>query len=224
MLTQIYGLTTVEDARAVDGLGADRIGVVVDEGIPTWDSVDEAAARAIADTVRSAQLVALSLSTDPDRIGHTAELIRPAALHLARAHLMDPGVLEELRGTFAGELMLTVPVSGPESLDTASRLARLADTLLLDTAHPATGVVGATGLTHDWALSAEIVRSVEVPVILAGGLGPENVRQAIALVRPSGVDSETRTSRDDDRRRKDLDKVRLFIEAARAPLSTPGSS
>jgi phosphoribosylanthranilate isomerase len=56
-------------------------------------------------------------------------------------------------------------------------------------------------------------------VILAGGLGPENVAEAIARVRPAGVDSETRTSRDDDRRRKDLAKVEAFIERARTTLT-----
>ena len=51
--------------------------------------------------------------------------------------------------------------------------------------------------------------------MLAGGLGPDNVLEAIRRVRPDGVDSETRTSRPDDRRRKDVDKVRSFIELAR---------
>jgi phosphoribosylanthranilate isomerase len=53
-------------------------------------------------------------------------------------------------------------------------------------------------------------------VILAGGLGPDNVIEAIRRTRPAGVDSETRTSRDDDRRRKDPERVRLFIQRARA--------
>ena len=76
-------------------------------------------------------------------------------------------------------------------------------------------MVGATGHTHDWSLSAALVAAVERPVILAGGLGPENVLEAIERVRPAGVDSETRTSRADDRRRKDPDRVRRFIETAK---------
>jgi phosphoribosylanthranilate isomerase len=75
--------------------------------------------------------------------------------------------------------------------------------------------VGATGLVHDWDLSAAVVASVGRPVLLAGGLGPHNVRQAIERVRPAGVDSETRTSKESDRRRKDLEKVRAFIDTAR---------
>jgi phosphoribosylanthranilate isomerase len=79
-----------------------------------------------------------------------------------------------------------------------------------------TGVVGASGLVHDWSVSASVVAAVDVPVFLAGGLGPENVVAAIERVRPAGVDSETRTSRDGDRRRKDPDRVRRFIELARS--------
>jgi phosphoribosylanthranilate isomerase len=88
--------------------------------------------------------------------------------------------------------------------------------LLLDTKHPDTGVVGATGHTHDWSISADIVNSLDITVVLAGGLGPENVRDAIAAVRPFGVDSETRTSLESDRRRKDIAKVEAFISLARS--------
>lgn len=78
------------------------------------------------------------------------------------------------------------------------------------------GVVGATGLVHDWTISAAITGAVRAtPVILAGGLGPENVAEAIERVGPAGVDSETRTSLTADRRRKDLAKVRAFIDHAR---------
>ena len=88
----------------------------------------------------------------------------------------------------------------------------------LDTSHPETGTVGATGHVHDWGLSAEIVAASSSPVILAGGLGPDNVTEAIKRVQPAGVDSETRTSRPDSRRRKDLALVEEFIDHARRAL------
>ena len=215
---QIYGLTTVEDAAAVDRLGADHVGVVVDEGIDTWDSVDQATARAIVAAIERARVVALSLSTDPERILRTAELLQPAVVHLARAHQMTSDELDGVREALGPvELMATVPVLDGTAVDTARRLAASADWLLLDTSHPATGVVGATGLVHDWAVSAAVVAAVDVPVFLAGGLGPHNVVDAIAATHPAGVDSETRTSRDDDRRRKDLTKVERFLTLARTP-------
>jgi phosphoribosylanthranilate isomerase len=112
--------------------------------------------------------------------------------------------------------MLTVPVDGPDAIDVARRLSEVGDCLLLDTKHPDTGVVGASGHTHDWSVSADIVNTLDIPVVLAGGLGPENVRDAISAVRPFGVDSETRTSLESDRRRKDIAKVESFISLARS--------
>jgi phosphoribosylanthranilate isomerase len=217
VLTQIYGLTTVDDATAVDRLGADHIGVVLDEGIDTWDSVDESTAVAIAKAVNNARLVGLSLSTDPDRIMATVELLQPEIVHLARAHEMASATVQSLRERLAPRaLMLTVPVRDHDSFTVADRLGAHADFLLLDSAHPSTGVVGATGLVHDWGLSAEIVSAASCPAFLAGGLGPDNVTEAIARVHPAGVDSETRTSRTDDRRRKDMSKVEAFLVLARS--------
>lgn len=219
MLTQIYGITCVEDATAVDLLGPDHVGVVVDEGIDTWDSVDDDTAMAIAGALHHARIVALSLSTEPDRIAATADLLHPAFVHLARAHLMDDVVLEIVREHVApAALMLTVPVTGAGSVEVAQRLERIADVLLLDSRDPGSGVVGATGLTHDWTISRRVVEAVGVPVILAGGLGPDNVVDAIRRVDPAGVDSETHTSHVHDRRRKDLRKVEAFIAAARAAI------
>jgi phosphoribosylanthranilate isomerase len=222
VLVQVYGVTDVSDAAEVDGLEPDHIGVVLDEGIGTWDSVDPATARDIAAAITRAKVVALSLSSDPSRIRMTADLLEPDVVHLARAHLMDVDVLCRLGASLApAKMMLTVPINGPGAVEAAQRLAAAADYLLLDSAHPSTGVVGATGIVHDWDISATVVETTSVPVILAGGLGPDNVQQAISQVRPAGVDSETRTSQDGDRRRKDLSKVASFIRLARLP---PGSS
>lgn len=213
-------MTDPEDARVVDRLGPDLVGVVLDEGVPTWDSVDEDTMRAVVGRLTSVGITALSLSTEPARIRATAAAVGGQVVHLARAHLMDDTALGEVRAGIGGaQLMLTVPVA-PGAEAVAARLARHADYLLLDTAHPGTGVVGATGLVHDWARSARIVAAVDVPVFLAGGLGPHNVAAAIREVGPAGVDSETRTSRPDDRRRKDPDAVRRFIDLARA--AAPG--
>jgi phosphoribosylanthranilate isomerase len=214
---QIYGLTTTEDAAAVDRLGPDSVGVVLDEGLPTWDSVDADTARDIVRALPHVRVTALSLSTDPDRILSTVKTIRPDIVHLARADTIDDATLQRIRAKIEpAQLLLTVPVDGPAALDVARRLSEVADSLLLDTKHPDTGVVGATGHTHDWSISADIVNSLDTTVVLAGGLGPENVRDAIAAVRPFGVDSETRTSLESDRRRKDIAKVEAFISLARS--------
>jgi phosphoribosylanthranilate isomerase len=218
MLTQVYGITTAADAALVNALAPDHVGVVLDEGISTWDSVDLPTLRAIVPELRGVALVALSLATERERILHTVEAVKPAWLHLARAAGgMPPALVAALRAEIAPvRLMVTIPVRDAGALATAERFAPCADALLLDSAHPTTGVVGATGHVHDWSVSRRIVERAPLPVILAGGLGPENVADAIRKTRPAGVDSETRTSRDDDRRRKDPERVRLFLERARA--------
>jgi phosphoribosylanthranilate isomerase len=86
------------------------------------------------------------------------------------------------------------------------------DAIILDSFDPRTGRHGATGLTHDWTISARIVERSHLPVILAGGLTPENVRNAIRQVRPLGVDVHTGVENIDGSR--DLDKIRSFTRAA----------
>ena len=218
MLTQLYGVTTAEDAALVNALRPDHVGVVLDEGIATWDSVDGSTLREILPELRDVAVVALSLATQRERILRTLEAVRPAWLHLARAaEALSPDSVARLREELAPRrLMLTIPVRDATALALAERFAPCVDALLLDSAHPTTGVVGATGLVHDWSLSRRIVAALKAPVFLAGGLGPENVALAIRQTRPAGVDSETRTSRDDDRRRKDPERVRLFLERARS--------
>jgi phosphoribosylanthranilate isomerase len=217
VLVQLYGTTTVEDARALDALGPDHLGIVVEEGYETWDAVDLDTARTIAAALTTTKLVVASLHSQADGVLETVQGIRPAIVHLARAADMDDAVFERIRTEAAPvEVMATVPVLDASSVAFATRLARYADYLLLDSKDLATGAVGATGLAHDWSISAEIVQAVDVPVILAGGLGPDNVAAAIERVRPAGVDSETQTSRLDDRRRKDLVRVEAFITAARS--------
>jgi phosphoribosylanthranilate isomerase len=218
VLVQIYGVTTVDDAAGVNALRPDNVGIVLDEGIETWDSVDGATLRAVVAELTDVAVVALSLSPDSERVLRTAEAVEPSIVHLARAvDGLEVDAVGQLRRDLQPmQVMVTIPVRDASSVVDAQRFAEVADYLLLDTMHPATGVVGASGLVHDWGWSRQIVEAVESQVFLAGGLGPDNVRDAIRRVRPFGVDSETNTSRVDDRRRKDLQKVERFISEARA--------
>lgn len=219
MITQLYGLTTADDATACARLGVDHLGVVLDEGLGAWDAVDVDTARAILAVAGAAgPRLALSLGTDAATVLATARVTEPDVLHLARAVAFTPATLDAIRDELGGvALMGTVPVVDDDAPTIAARYEPVVDYLLLDSMDQGSGVVGATGLVHDWDVSARVVDRVEVPVVLAGGLGPDNVGEAISVVQPWGVDSETRTSRADDRRRKDLDRVAAFVAAA-----TPG--
>jgi phosphoribosylanthranilate isomerase len=199
VLTQIYGITSPDHAKMVNAFAPDNVGVVLDEEFHTWDGVDEAAIRAIVSELTDVTVVALSLATEANHILRTVKTVQPGVDHLVRAAEMPLGLLASLRKEL--------------------RLSETADYLLLHSALPQTGQVGATGLVNDWTLSRGIVESCSAPCILAGGLGPANVREPIEAVGPYGVDSETNTSQKDDHRRKDPEKVRLFIERARSQTS-----
>lgn len=87
------------------------------------------------------------------------------------------------------------------------------DAYITDTYDPGTGASGATGKTHDWRVSRQLVQQSPRPVILAGGLDPDNVVDAILQVRPTGVDAHT--GLEDASGRKSEDKVRNFVREAR---------
>ena len=101
-----------------------------------------------------------------------------------------------------------------ELVDTLQRLSAFVDAYITDTFDPATGASGATGKLHDLQVSRRLVELATKPVVLAGGLTPENVRQAIKFVAPAGVDAHTGV--EGAAGHKDAAKVRRFEAEARA--------
>src|SRR5262245_45104928 len=96
-------------------------------------------------------------------------------------------------------------------------LSASVDAFITDTYDPRTGACGATGKTHDWRVSRALVQLSPRPVILAGGLRPENVARAITKVRPAAVDVHTGV--EDANGRKDVRLVRAFVAQARAAFA-----
>jgi len=85
---------------------------------------------------------------------------------------------------------------------------------------PVEGYIGITGRTCDWTVARGLAASSPVPVILAGGLSPENVYEAVTAVKPFGVDTCTRTNAVDSsgthvRFKKDYNKVKAFVQEVR---------
>ena len=95
---------------------------------------------------------------------------------------------------------------------TVNELSPFVDAFITDTFDPTTGASGATGKTHDWRVSRRLVELARRPIILAGGLTPENVKRAILEVRPAGVDSHTGV--EDSTGRKSREKVQKFLSEA----------
>lgn len=100
------------------------------------------------------------------------------------------GTYEELRDALPGVRLVQVIHVSEKSEEDAQKAASQVDALLLDSGNPSLPVkeLGGTGRTHDWGVSRKIREEVDIPVFLAGGLSPLNVRQAIEEVGPFGVD------------------------------------
>ena len=108
---------------------------------------------------------------------------------------------------------LVIGMGDDKALDAiVSELSPFVDAFITDTFDPKTGASGATGKTHDWRVSRRLVELSDRPVILAGGLTPENVKRAILEVRPAGVDSHTGV--EDASGCKSREKVRKFLSEA----------
>jgi phosphoribosylanthranilate isomerase len=91
--------------------------------------------------------------------------------------------------------MRIIPAVVDESIAIAKSYDGVADMLLLDSHRPGDAQIGALGITHSWEIDRKIVANVHIPVIIAGGFGPDNVLDAITVVQPAGVDSEPRMTR-----------------------------
>jgi phosphoribosylanthranilate isomerase len=215
MAVQIYSMTSLADAIATAQAGADLIGVVVAESGVVAEAVNAASAREILAAIRPrARGVALSLADDRDEICAMVDAVRPDVLHLA-AREIEPEDCAWIRRRITPVCLLrAIAVRAGETMAEAQAHQECADFLMLDAGAKGGHFAGARGETHDWNVSREIVEQSRLPVILAGGLSAENVADAIATVRPWGVDSFTHTDVAGNRGTKDPARVRAFIAAA----------
>jgi phosphoribosylanthranilate isomerase len=217
MLTQIYEVATPAEAEAISAIGVDHVGVLVGDGtfpreLPTQK------ASAVMKMIRAPSILsALFLSADVALIGRMAGELDPPIVHLgASCELLTPDLVVTLRRSLPKtKFMRSVPVTGPEAVGIAQAYDGLVDWILLDSHRAGDAQIGAQGVPHDWRISRVIVNGVRTPVILAGGLGPDNVKEAIRSVQPAGVDSKTRTDMEGTHA-KDLGRVEAFYRAAKS--------
>jgi phosphoribosylanthranilate isomerase len=152
----------------------------------------------------------LTAREDADGIAAQQRLCRTNALQLVDR--IESGGHRRLRDALPGVALVQVlHVTGPAVVDEALALAPFVDGFLLDSGNPAAAIkeLGGTGRVHDWRISRTVRERVPRPVFLAGGLTPDNVADAIRLVRPYAVDvcSGVRTDG-----RLDPAKLRRFMD------------
>ena len=215
---KICGVRRPEDARLAAHLGADAVGVLVGQSHPSGDFIEPSTASAILRELPKPVIgVLVSHLEDPAALLELIDLLHPGALQLHSA--IPPEAVQQIRRA-KPDLLLSKAVHGNAGnpLETIRRYGQLVDGFVADSCNTATGQVGGTGLTHDWAISADLVRQAPVPLWLAGGLTPNNVAAAIAQVQPWGVDVNSGVKGPDGFKCPQL--LQAFIQAAKGNASS----
>jgi phosphoribosylanthranilate isomerase len=200
---KICGITRAEDAELAAELGAWAIGLVRWEGSPR--ACDPAVAAGIVAALRR-RVACVGVFVDPtlDEIARAAEGI--GFTHLQLHGDVGPAFCEEVARRTGARIIKAARVSSGGDIQALERFHT--DFHLLDASVP--GLHGGSGQTWDWRLLRG--RRSGVPLILSGGLTPDNVAEAIAATRPWGVDTASGTESAPGI--KDPERVRAFLAAA----------
>jgi phosphoribosylanthranilate isomerase len=209
---KICGITRHEDAELAAGLGAWAIGLIRWEGSPRACDAGTAAA-IVAAHRRSVACVGVFVNPTLDEIAREVESVPYSHLQLHGDE--GPAFCTEAARRTGCKIIKAARVASAGDIRDLERFHT--DFHMLDTA--AAGLRGGSGRTWEWGLLE--ARRSRVPLILSGGLGPDNVGEAIAEVDPWAVDSASGTDREPGV--KDPDKVRRFLEAA-AGAEPPGAT
>ncbi|WP_448384371.1 phosphoribosylanthranilate isomerase [Desulfosoma sp.] len=219
---QVAGVADADEARMLVGLGIRWLGFPLRLNVHREDLSESEAARIIGNLPRDVVAVLITYASQWKEVLDLCSFVGARAVQLhGEASLEDIRRIKAARPDLVVIKSLIVhPGMRPEDLE--QRLAGLSpyvDALITDTFDPETGACGATGKTHDWDVSRRIVAMSSKPVILAGGLTPENAAEAVRKVRPFGVDAHT--GLEGPSGRKDPRKVAAFVRRARAAFSGP---
>ena len=186
---KICCISSIEEAKLAIDLGADAIGLVAEMPSGPGPIPDELI-RQIAQSVPPfTGTFLLTSETSADEI--IKHHHRTFTNTIQIVDLLSHGTYSQIREALPSvKLVQVVHVIDSNSVDLAVRLSQSVDALLLDSGNPNLKIkeLGGTGRLHNWNFSRQIRDNAKCPVILAGGLKPENVRQAIEEVKPYAID------------------------------------
>lgn len=212
-LIQIAGVHDLEEARLLEDSGVRFIGFPLVLDFHQEDCSAEEARQIISNLKPETQAILITYENRPRQL---AELLTFLGTPWVQLHgnmdLTGLMFLRELVPECRVIKSLIVGLNQEPLLDDARAFDPWVDYFLTDTYDPGTGARGATGKTHDWDISYDLSRQLNSPLILAGGLTPQNVKEAIEQVQPDGVDSHTGVEGVDGR--KDPEKVSAFLDHA----------
>ncbi len=215
---QVAGVHNVEEMLLLARCGVEAAGFPLRLPVHAEDC-DEAAAAAIIrdERVRNTGIVTtcITYETDPDEAAILTRRIGATMLQLHADVTVES--LARLRSLAPDIVVIKSLIVGRGSVDELIAKAQAAaphvDAFITDTLDPESGATGATGRVHDWNASRRIARAVARPLILAGGLGPQNVAEAIRCVGAAAVDAHT--GLEGSNGRKDEERVSAFVQRSR---------
>jgi phosphoribosylanthranilate isomerase len=204
---KICGVTRVEDARMAWAAGADALGLNFYPRSPRYVTAEVAAVLARTRPALGA-VVGVFVNESPDTI---RARVRECGLTAVQLHGDEP---PEACASYGVPVIKALRVRGPEDVERARTYLGVGDVaaLLLDGAAPG---YGGGGVGFDWSLVARLA-DAGVPVLVAGGLHPGNVQEAVRATRPYGVDVASGVEVSPGI--KDADAVRAFVRAAKNGL------
>jgi len=207
---KICGITREEDLAVAVAAGADAVGFLV--GVPSSprNLTLERAERLLRQVPIFVDSVVVTAPQNIKWLVEICERLKPTAIQIhGEKHLAASEIRERIRDT---RLIKTIYVKTATLSETTIKDSKTFDAILLDSFTK--GQLGGTGRVHDWKLSRQIKQAVEpTPVILAGGLKPENVKEAILTVQPYAVDVASGVELRPGI--KDPEKIWAFVENAK---------
>ena len=212
---KLCGITCEEDLRVAVDAGADAVGFLVDVPVDSPREISPERAAELAAAVPP--FVTSVLVTMPATPADAVELVREIDPDAVQVH-NDVGAadLASLSAETDASVLKVVDATKPEA---AHRYDGVADALLVDSVDDEGA--GGTGETHDWERTREVAADLDSPVVLAGGLTPENVATAVSAVEPFAVDVASGIEAEGAAGRKDPEAVAEFVANAKRARNLP---
>ncbi len=213
-IIQVAGIIDLEEAELLIKSGVDFLGFPLRLPVNKEDLKEEEVQKIIKKTHFKNFVLITYLSKATEIINFCNYLRTPIVQLHGEIEIQEIQILKSLAPKIKIIKSLVIKENNLEYLENLiHETYNLVDYYITDTFDPLTGASGATGKTHDWEISKQLVEVSPKPVILAGGLNPENVKEAIIFVKPAGVDVHTGVENCSGRKDKYL--LKKFIKQAR---------
>ena len=212
---KICGLRRERDMRVAADAGADAVGVITDVPVDTPREVKPTWAAALVES--APPFVTTVVVTMPNTVDDAVDLVERINPDAIQIHAdFTPEQVRDLGERTTVDVFVAIDA---EDHERALELEGYADALLVDSLTEEGA--GGSGETHDWDATRSLVNEVSTPIVLAGGLTPENVAEAIETVAPTGVDVAGGVEIPGGEGAKDDTAIREFIEEAGRKITYP---